>query len=264
MCKNEKQPHKSFMTDTNIPPKHVVLACQIAGIYDVNRNEILPYDDFNLIKEWADSLANHQIKGIVFHNSFSENTVNIHQNEFLEFIKIDYTPFFNPNVFRYSVYKNYLEAHSEELEALFVTDISDVVMVSNPFETELFKNNPDKIFCGDEPKVLHNDWMISHSSHLRKTMIGFEDYESTFKDDVLLNCGVIGGHIGIIKDFISKLWDIHEKHNQQNDTDYTGDMGAFNYLVRTQFNTNVIYGSPVTSVFKEYQTERTDCWFRHK
>jgi hypothetical protein len=41
-------------------------------------------------------------------------------------------------------------------------------------------------------------------------------------------------------------------------------MGAFNYLVRTQFNHQLLHGAPVNTVFKMYETERNDCWFRHK
>jgi len=41
-------------------------------------------------------------------------------------------------------------------------------------------------------------------------------------------------------------------------------MGAFNYLVRTQYNSNLIHGKPVNTVFKGFEVERTDCWFRHK
>jgi len=41
-------------------------------------------------------------------------------------------------------------------------------------------------------------------------------------------------------------------------------MGAFNYLARTQFNGHLRHGAPVNTVFKMYENERQDCWFRHK
>jgi hypothetical protein len=41
-------------------------------------------------------------------------------------------------------------------------------------------------------------------------------------------------------------------------------MGAFNYLMRIKFNEQVIHGAPVNTVFKSYENEREDCWFRHK
>jgi hypothetical protein len=41
-------------------------------------------------------------------------------------------------------------------------------------------------------------------------------------------------------------------------------MGAFNYLARTKFNNQLKHGAPVNTLFKGYELERKDCWFRHK
>jgi hypothetical protein len=64
--------------------------------------------------------------------------------------------------------------------------------------------------------------------------------------------------------FIEQLAAIHEQYNLNNTTAYTGDMGAFNYLVRTSFNNNLMHGYPVNTIFKAYELDRQDCWFRHK
>ena len=61
-----------------------------------------------------------------------------------------------------------------------------------------------------------------------------------------------------------KLSDIHQKANFNYQTAFTGDMGAFNYLARTQFNEHLKHGTPVNTIFKMYENERTDCWFMHK
>jgi hypothetical protein len=106
--------------------------------------------------------------------------------------------------------------------------------------------------------------MQNHSEHLRSKIADYELYEKKFKTSTLLNPGIIGGNISVMLDFLEKLWYIHKTYNNNNTSAYTGDMGAFNYLVRTQFNNHSIYGSPVNTVFKSYQNNRTDCWFRHK
>jgi hypothetical protein len=41
-------------------------------------------------------------------------------------------------------------------------------------------------------------------------------------------------------------------------------MGAFNYIARTHFSNKLIHGAPVNTVFKEYESSRMECWFRHK
>jgi len=247
-----------------IPKKNLILACQISGVYDVNRNETLQHDDFSLVKEWADSLKKLDLQGVLFHNGFSENTIAKYQNAHLKFEKVHYDSYFNPNVFRYLAYKNYLEQQKENICGVFITDVSDVVAIKNPFIQPFFINNSQAIFCGDEPKPLMNDWMTEHSAHFRKSIPGFDSYEENFKNASLLNCGIIGGKTKIILEFLGHVCEIHQKYNQNQTSAFTGDMGAFNYVIRTRFNSRVIHGFPVNTVFKAYQVERKDCWFRHK
>jgi hypothetical protein len=244
--------------------QNVVLACHITGVYDVNRNVVLNNDDYSIIKPWADSLIKHQINGIVFHNSLSDQTCKQYSNEFISFQKIEYDIRFNPNVFRYIVYNDFLNKHQHEINSLFITDVSDVVMLKNPFEDELFNHHPQHIFCGDEPQILANDWMQKHCTHLRSKLLDFEAFEQTHSQSTLLNCGIIGGEISIMKNFIEKLSQLHQLHNVNNSTAYTGDMGGFNYIVRTYFNEKIIHGIPVNTVFKANENHRTDCWFQHK
>ncbi len=241
---------------------NVVLASYITGVYDVNRNQILLDDDFSTIEAWATSLASLELRGIVFHNNLSEKTCHLHTSKYLHFVKVELDTRFNPNVYRYFLYKTFLETNP--VENVFITDIGDVVAVQNPFIQTLFLNNANAIFCGDEPKILNNDWMISHSEQLRSNINDYAAYEEKHKDSTLLNCGIVGGSITIMKLFLEKICYIHEQFNTNNKTAYTGDMGAFNYLLRTQYNNRIIHGNPVNTVFKGYENERKDCWFRHK
>ncbi|MEA5258834.1 hypothetical protein VB264_13640 [Arcicella aquatica] len=253
-----------FLNHTDIVSEELILGCHITGVYDVNRNNILKDDDFGLVEKWATSTRKLNLKAILFHNNFSENTQKTFESEYLSFVDIKYDTRFNPNVFRYYVYREFLKTHSKGIESIFVTDVSDVVVVKNPFKELLFLTNPDTLFCGDEPKILENDWMIEHASHLRSKIPDYALYENNFKDATLLNCGVIGGNVQVMNPFLDKLWYIHETYNDDNKTAFTGDMGAFNYLVRTQFNTRLIHGAPVNTVFKMFEETREDCWFRHK
>lgn len=240
------------------------MACHISGVYDVNRNNILPDDDFSIVKAWANSITDLKLNGIIFHNNFSEKTCLEHQNEYISFIKVDYDSQFKPNIYRYLVYDDYLKEHKHGIENIFLTDISDVVVVQNPFLQPLYLQNTNAIFCGDEPKILNNEWMQAHSEHLRSKIGDYAQYEERFANETLLNCGVVGGNINVMHEFIEKLSSIHRLHNYDNQTAYTGDMGAFNYLIHTAFNDRFFHGTPINTVFKVYQDLRTDCWFRHK
>ena len=243
---------------------NIVLACHITGIYDVNRNTTLQDNNYELVRNWAESLSAAHLQGVIFHNNFTAETCEKYENEHISFIKIDYDNRFSPNVYRYFIYRNFLQQEKHRLKNIFVTDISDVTVLRNPFSDPFFLENPTSIFCGDEPTILRNDWMQAHSEVLRNKIADFTKYEKEFGEETLLNCGIIGGPASLLFDFIQKLCSIHQQFNRDNQTAYTGDMGAFNYLARTQFNQNIKHGAPVNTVFKMYETERTDCWFRHK
>ena len=139
-----------------------------------------------------------------------------------------------------------------------------MLVLKNPFKQALFVDNPNKIFCGDEPKKLNDEWMLEHSTHLRNNIADYAIYEESFKDAQLLNCGIIGGGIKTMKELIGELTAIHDKYNQQNETAFTGDMGAFNYLVRTKYNNSLCHGEPVNTVFKAFEQNNSNCWFKHK
>ncbi len=243
---------------------NVIMACHISGVYDVNRNETIHDDSYELVRAWAESIADKKLHGIIFHNNFSVETCRKYENDHISFIRVDYNPAFNPNVFRYFVYRDFLEKNMGLFAHIFVTDISDVTLVQNPFAEAFFTENPQSIFCGDEPKILNNEWMNEHSTHLRNNLADYADYEKSFGEETLLNCGIIGAKAPLFFEFIQQLCDIHERGNRENKTAFTGDMGAFNYLVRTKFNENLKHGTPVNTVFKGYEDDRQDCWFRHK
>lgn len=243
---------------------HLILGCHITGVYDVNRRNTLPDNAYELAKHWADSIASLGLKGVLFHNNFTESTCKTYQNEFVNFVRIVHNPQFNPNVYRYIIYRDFLRDHLSSVKSFFVTDVSDVVVLRNPFAQPLFVDNPLALFCGDEPKLLDNEWMQAHATQLRNQIADYAQYEENHSHDTLLNCGIIGGNSAVMMPFIEKLCQIHEHYNVGTQTAYTGDMGAFNYLVRTQFNDQLVHGAPVNTVFKAYQNERMDCWFQHK
>jgi len=243
--------------------QNLIVASHITGIYDVNRNTTLANDDFSLVADWAKSIEALQLHGIIFHNNFSEETCQLHQSQHIHFVKIDYDSQYNPNVFRYFVYDEFLKIHADLIKNIFFTDISDVILFKNPFQEKLYLNHLTSIFCGDENKILDNEWMQDHSNHLRSKIPDYAVYEANFKNETLLNCGIIGGNILMMHPFIEQLKTIHQAYNSENKTPYTGDMGAFNYLARTRYHPNIIHGNPVNTEFKSYSND-VSCWFKHK
>jgi hypothetical protein len=242
---------------------NLILATHITGVYDVNRSNTLADDDYSLVADWANSITQMGLQGIIFHNNFSDKTCQLHQSNHIQFVKIEYDNKFNPNVFRYMLYARFLNKYAHQIKNIFFTDVSDVVVLKNPFLDHFFIDNPSCIFCGDEPINLDNEWMRLHAKHLRDQIRDYANYESEFKNHTLLNCGIMGGAISVMHPFINALSAIHEQYNAANTTAYTGDMGAFNYLIRTKYNHLVKHGKPINTLFKGYEVDER-CWFKHK
>ena len=242
----------------------LICATILTGVYDVNRNELLRPDDFSIVQQWYDAVVRLGLRGIVFHNTFSAATVAAHENECVSFVSVDYDGILNANAFRYIIYHKFIGQYAAKIANIFVTDIADVEVVHNPFIQPLFRANPTSLFCGDEPAVLNNEWMIDHSTHLRNAIPLFAQYENNNAQQVLLNCGIIGGSVSVMRELTGQLAAIHRAHTVSNRTPYTLDMGAFNFVARTVFGARLVHGAPVNTQFKGYETDRTDCWFRHK
>ena len=47
----------------------LILGCHITGVFDVNRRETLPPDEYPLIEKWATSIKKNNLKGILFHKN---------------------------------------------------------------------------------------------------------------------------------------------------------------------------------------------------
>ena len=244
--------------------KNLILACHITGVHDVNRNNTLADNDISLISAWAESIKQLGLSGIVFHNSLSASNITKLNNEYIRFIDIPNPKSFNPNVYRYFIYRDFLNKKKWEIKNVFLTDITDVTVAANPFIDPFFIENTNSIFCGDEPKILNNEWMFDHSTHFRNNIPDYPLFEENFKNDTLLNCGIIGGSKAVMLNLVEDLCNVHASYNKMNTSAYTGDMGAFNYIIRTKYNSQIKHGEPVNTVFKEYQKDRIDCWFRHK
>ncbi len=244
--------------------KDIILGAYFTGVFDVNRNETLSNDDVKPILIWLNSLKKFKQSIVLFHNSFSDNTIKLFEHELVTFVPVKLDANYSPNVYRYFLYYNFLKKNINLLKNVFVTDVTDVEMLCNPFTSNFFIKHSDKIFCGDEPTIHNNKWMRDHNEFFRKSIDKFETYENRFANETLLNCGIIGGEATVMQHFLDELCSLHQLYNQNNPTAFTGDMGLFNYLIRTKYNEQVYHGSPVNTVFKEYEYNDDGCWFRHK
>ena len=135
----------------------LICASLFTGVYDVNRNELLIADDFHIIKKGSQSVMDLNLKAVVFHNNFSDETVKIYQNQNIQFVKVAFESALNANVYRYIVYNNFFKAYVDNLKSVFITDITDVEVVQNPFTQPLFLDNTNSLFCKNKLEISDNE-----------------------------------------------------------------------------------------------------------
>jgi hypothetical protein len=261
--KNKIYLNRFRLFDDNIK-NNIILSTIITGVDDLQRNIKWEDDNFDYIKDWYYSIIKNNLNAVVFHNTFSDETIKKYSNKNVSFIYVNYDGYLNPNVYRYFLYKKYIENNLDKINNVVITDITDVVIIKNPFDSEFFKSNTGHIFCGDEETTLNSDWMRKHNEHLRNNIPGFNEYEKQNANKKLLNCGIIGGSVFIIKELLDRICEVHEKVTITNKTNYTCDMGVFNYIIRTKYNELVLHGTPINTKFKYFEVNNNSCWFRHK
>lgn len=67
-------------------------------------------------ENWCKSIIDLDLDGIIFHNNYSETFCETFSNKNIQFIKIEHDPKFNPNVFRYLIYNEFLKTNSERIK----------------------------------------------------------------------------------------------------------------------------------------------------
>ena len=77
------------MNEVHPTPQTYIFASLLTGVYDVNRNELLKKDDFRVIEEWYNSIVRLHLNAVIFHNTFSEETVSTYQTEQISFVNVD-------------------------------------------------------------------------------------------------------------------------------------------------------------------------------
>lgn len=230
-----------------------IISSYLTSSIDRQRGEKKSADDIAYIQDWYNSIVSKCLSPIVLHDNLSDEFVS--NFPFAKFIKVEPIPEgMNLYDYRWVIYFEYLL--NNPLEKVFFTDISDVVMVNNPFN---FMD--DALYCGDEPGIIRDsEWMRSALNEPLFFQIGgFK--EMIYSDRPLLNCGLLGGSYNKVMAFLDAFVSIIELVRLRNTPeDKTVDMGIFNYTAQFfPFQ----HGSPVNSVFKKYE-KRDDVWFIHK
>ena len=194
---------------------------------------------------------------LVFHDDLPANFLEEYASEYLTFVKVDACGPYSPHDYRWFVYKSFVESNFEELDSIFFTDISDVLIKNNPFVSMDSK----VLYCGDEQQTWNNDWVGVRNYYFLENIADYGEIFYLNKDNTFLNAGLLGGHKGIVLPFLEQMTEILAL-TLDKPYDST-DMLLFNYIMYKRFK-NVQHGAPVNSLFWKNEVDRNDVWFIHK
>ena len=141
------------------------------------------------------------------------------------------------------------------IEYFFMTDISDVTLLKNPFDFV----EKGKVYVGDETVKVFNEWIMS-----RVDLIGENECRENIlalRDKPLLNCGIFGGHRDTI---MPVMEDICKKLEDYQVTEDTIDMVVMNEVLHSKYSDIIVHGSPLNTDFWKWDFDNKECYFQHK
>lgn len=213
-------------------------------------------NQISYIKPWYDSIKKLSLHGVVFHDGLTDDFVEEYSTDLISFEKVGDFEYSN-NDFRFFCFRDYLIKN--ELDYVFHTDASDVIIVKDP--SELIKDNPDVDYfaCKDSIKLNQFNYMWAHEKYKFDDRVRFL---LNYNNWDLINMGVIGGNYNNMKAFYNRFC---ETRIRMGDPNFNSDMWLCQYLLRSQFqHKNFIMGDPVCSEFKKFENDRDDVYFIHK
>lgn len=200
---------------------------------------------------------NSDVKLLVFYDNLDISIINKFNPEYITFIQVEDCGDYSPHDYRWIIYQNFLEHNFDNVQNIFFTDISDVLIKQNPF-TQI---DNDVIYMGDEQQPWNNEWAEDRKYYYLDNLPPFQETYNTFKFHTFLNAGILGGNKKIVLEFLNKI--VYYTNITLDKPYYTSDMIIFNYILYKYFP-NKKHGFPINSNFWKNEIDRNDVWFIHK
>lgn len=217
------------------------------------------------MRGWYESVRALGLRAVIVHDGLSAAFIRQHATRRIRFVRTGPYPW-SPNDQRFFAWRDLLRNLSPD--RVFLTDISDVRVASNPFLA--LERTGARLVIGDEvypppagAVIRRHPWLMQKIRDTRKG--GSSAIYSFFRrhqfDLPTLNAGVIGGCAADVRELLERFVRIRRRIGRP---DLNLNMPIVNYSVHRFFRGRFHHGAPVTSVFKGYQRRRGDVAFIHK
>lgn len=227
-----------------------------------NWNNFPAQPNISLIEDWARSLAHVGLTGIVFHNCFNTKEIESFAKYPVHFSYVEMPFGYNSGLFRYEIYAEFIQKYQGMIEGIFCTDSTDLEFLKNPFTQPKFDKS--KLYIGCE------SWTVEYCMKDRGAKFVFEacpefmerlKNEPDFKNNTVLNAGLVGGAVEVITPFIIRM--AKECHKFRKNPHFQ-DMGVMNVLGYGDFKDHVYFGPQLNTQFNHFDKYNSYSWVRHK
>lgn len=221
--------------------------------------------DINLLRTLTESVNAQGCHTIIFHNCFSDDQIE-DLSEIASFRYVEGDADYQPTVFRWFCYRDYLNSHRHE--SVFMVDSTDVEMLRNPFP-EMESNT---LYSGDEyNRRLNATYIIEKQAYIEDPEV--RGFLGEIRRKRLLNAGICGGDWHTVTKFLEALTHNHSSHSRRVIT--STDMPIYNYTIRRQFESVLCHGYKINTRFKKNERKvrtlsprswlwPTLPWWKHK
>lgn len=229
------------------PNNGILLAAYFNSVNDPQRGEKWRPETSQL-ETLIESCKRNGVDYRIFHDCI--------ETEDPKFIKVERQKEYAPNVWRWFVFREWLEQNPQE--NIFMVDSTDVEVLRNPF----MSLNPEKLYVGDEYAMrVDNQWMRRNQEPHLKSLVDYRRVIASNGRNVLPNCGIVGGSYAMAMEYLEHRAELHENHTKG--VLQSTDMAIFNYIVWKYFKGRTTSGLKINTGFKKYEYNKVSL-FRHK
>ena len=231
--------------------------CAILSTYftwkrDPQRGRHQPCNSLAYMRAWYESVRSLELCAFVFHDGLSGKFVRRYETHSIRFIAIPRWYAHSTNDYRFFVYREFLRKYKARY--VFMTDISDVRVVRDPFEAL----SNDTLYVGDNKKTFEeNEWLRALAEVMADPR--YTEFIRGQGGARTVNAGILGGETGLVVRFIDRMINEFERLGKPW---LNTNMMVFNYVAYRDFGDRLT--RKLSSNYKQYEIDRTDVPFIHK
>jgi hypothetical protein len=241
---------------------HVAICVALQSKQDPQRLDREQFEFYEFVKPWYESISKLNLNGLIFHDF---DNVEQYETDKIKLWKIDEEHFlkspYTVNDYRFLLVNKHID--SIKYKKILMTDCNDVIIPKNPFD---FMDDENKIYVGSELQT------AKESKWCRRQFGAAYGAGFPYWDNIVLNCGIIGGHYKTFKEYYAdmstEIYSVgpdYKRRTKLGSPSALVDMSVINYILHSpEWRDRVVTGEPFHSKWKKYETHRTDVCVIHK